>query len=798
MLKQVPETMGSRAFLSLAELKAGQIDRIDRTADFLLNNHVLSPVTAVDIAQQNGRAIGIVGGLRGGADQVSKLQLIADLESTTLPPEKDRANEALEVLGKAVFMVMRYGGDDHLQKALQSPDSVDAVLPESMKGLGKLVMDNIIGDQLGQVLVEADGHVAMMQAINIKNGPKMVGRLEQLFDQTMQMKGVENDERVMVLAVLNTWIQKMQPEVTVGSQPGIRMGQPEQTDGMLTAAMLASKMSGVKEGGLDGASPAVTAELLKHRLEGVSEAQVKAWVFGVTDLMTSNELFFANGWQQLIQYVGNQLGTMRGEIDKLNMADYEKLSTLKSKSNAGERQKIIQQIEARNKGFERADSFVEAVVTVKVQEAAILHCDSTLETYLQMVPPADSMNRYVWNKDLLNSLEADPIIGDVHGWMQFDAYNGFNKGRSIDNLRKNLDDLDGFADKFARSILGDPKRLAYYKETYGSDWNPELVKTQARVAIATFIVDDYVTWSAWVNENAGKKVPAFKNDGKPAGSEVIGFADPAKLKQRKRLRASDSNFEHPEMGDVTMWKVKLDFGDGGTGIDHPLFVAVRPVDLLRVKNVYGEDIIGPLEKAISRLANAKWMKGRDEFPKMSEVGYKDMMRFVKFWSGMIGGPQADMLGVVDAKTVGAAQQAQNMFSDQEGKEKIVGSVVGDVLAVKIRALLTGKSANENFMTNMFRTMAVVGDFPKEQTTMLASLFGADASQSFGLIAEYINRLNLNINTPAFLQAKKMLQVSVTDQRFVEAAVGFKHAYLIADFAGAIGGLFSGGSGGKRK
>jgi hypothetical protein len=137
------------AFLG-AEVKDNnkpKLGLIDSTADKLHTKNILSPTTPLEITNQNAMAENTILALNGGASRVDALILRADPNSTTLPAEKLAAEEALDILAKSTYIVMRYGGDLRLVNALNTPGDIDLALPEPMRGLGERIIANFIRNE---------------------------------------------------------------------------------------------------------------------------------------------------------------------------------------------------------------------------------------------------------------------------------------------------------------------------------------------------------------------------------------------------------------------------------------------------------------------------------------------------------------------------------------------------------------------------------------------------------------------------------------------------------------------------
>ena len=450
--------------------------------------------------------------------------------------------------------------------------------------------------------------------------------------------------------------------------------------------------------------------------------------------------------------------------------------------------------------FEKAKIFAEAVATLRIQETALAHCDGALGVYLERIPPIDAMDRYLWNKEYVEALDADPVIGDIHRWMLADAFDASDGGASIKKLRDNLSDLNSFANKYADSILGNPRDIEYYRQRYGESFDHSMVRLQARTAISLFVVNDYLKWVGWFHTNLDKDIPLYDGDGNPTGEkDRIAWAHRSDIREMRRASASEVGFGGQKMAAIELWKSKMNFGDSKAGLpfDYPILSILRPGDVLYVKNVYGADIVRDIDEAFGRLTKEAFMMRRSDdgrsvlstlntVPTLAEMGQKSFQRWVAAYDILVGGTKADKLPIVDAKTLGAAEKIQDIQGSPYWKEELAGGIMGDILAVKIKAMMLGRP--DGAISNMLRTVAITADTSKEQSAMVTQLWGSDSSAEFGMIAETLARLNLRLYTPKFVLAKRMLATGVTNPRYVDAAIVAKYTWIALDVAADLLGV----------
>lgn len=197
MTELIPDNYESRAFLG--ELaNRGLVERVNETASRLQTERVLRPVDTPDERRAEGAAIKMIGDLKGGADSVAGLQ--RRLESGT-EEEKVKAEEALMILEKSVFIAGSYGGadDDELVAAIGagSVGEVDALLPPALKGLGeRVVSNNIQNSEVLRILRKLDGIRE-----RVKVGPILKRKIEASVEELLELSGLDAEaEREVQMA----------------------------------------------------------------------------------------------------------------------------------------------------------------------------------------------------------------------------------------------------------------------------------------------------------------------------------------------------------------------------------------------------------------------------------------------------------------------------------------------------------------------------------------------------------------------------------------------------------------------
>lgn len=130
--------------------------RVNKLADEIRVKRIFNPIDAVDQRNVETRARDVVRGL-GGAESVEELYNITKDRNKT-DAQKELAEQNIDRLGKAVFLVMNHGGRaDLANRVLAGSQSVEEVLPEAFKGLGDAVVNQLIQSQeVRGILEEVD------------------------------------------------------------------------------------------------------------------------------------------------------------------------------------------------------------------------------------------------------------------------------------------------------------------------------------------------------------------------------------------------------------------------------------------------------------------------------------------------------------------------------------------------------------------------------------------------------------------------------------------------------------------
>jgi hypothetical protein len=120
--------------------------RIYNTANDLAVKRIFNPIDQADARRVNERARGVVRSTTG-SETVQELRNISQDDSKP-DEQKAKAEENIDHLGKAVFLVMYYGGNEELaERVVAGSTSVEEVLPDALKGLGDVVTGQLFKSQ---------------------------------------------------------------------------------------------------------------------------------------------------------------------------------------------------------------------------------------------------------------------------------------------------------------------------------------------------------------------------------------------------------------------------------------------------------------------------------------------------------------------------------------------------------------------------------------------------------------------------------------------------------------------------
>lgn len=521
--------------------------------------------------------------------------------------------------------------------------------------------------------------------------------------------------------------------------------------------MLSQKNVGGGAEGVNGKnmSPEMMRRMMEMRLNSFDEDEGKRWVVSVINTFADDStLFFAGGWQQAIQYVDQSIAGLK-----------EKMYNAGDASSAEKADKL-----KRTAG---------AMLNVAIQKGAIEGSDSTLSKYLNSVVPVDivrSDSPYIWDKSARQAvLDFDPVVKKVYDLIYNQSIS--NNSVALKQVRDYLTNTDKTTDFFVNGMANDPNFIRA-RENGG----PYYLRSMVKIAVDLFAIDDSPGWVAKVNRMA------------EAGQ--ISWLPRSEVFAEKRAKTGID-------GNKLVYSPKFDLktADGKLQINHPVFAILDDVvGLQRLKGVYGEDILEPLEQGLNHIINYKWKfqtvddhlvpdplnRGRHkrkDFPRVSEMGWKDLGRIDKILSLAVGNPHGDKIESIDPKDVEPmVENAKNLFGTDFGKREVAGRGVGLIMAAKIEAAMTG--ITDDTISNLTRTGAVVFGLGKSETLNKQTeiLYGRDFAGEVGLLRAQLDRLGINLDFKEFKDAMTKATTSTRNLDQAKFAKGARRGIAVGGVA----------------
>lgn len=504
------------------------------------------------------------------------------------------------------------------------------------------------------------------------------------------------------------------------------------------------------DGGANGGYQ--TARILETMpLSGSTFADVSRWMSTMTDMIETNPLFWAGGWQQIVPYCMSELER------------FWKNSELKNEKQQSPDGKLIDPIDIK----EKLKRLVGARIAFQTSKAAIFASDESLDSYIKFIAPSENMpDGFILNKEARKAMEEDPIVGSVLNWMLEDAYNTKDDGKSIKKMMSNFKDgqggsLDKFIQSWTKGILSDKGTIQAFEELYKEyaektgllvgkdDLSGEWVLDKVRTAATIFIVDEYAQWAEWVHKYTLGRQPKDRF----SWYKEISF-----LKRRK-------NPEDTTYIDVPSFSSDT-FGEVKTGIKHPFLALWEPVGLLRLKGgTYAEHVIVPLEQGMQFLAAKQFMNWEDQGKKdgngnteltmtrlkrPSEISAKNINRYGKgfmsivkdFYGSGLEGKWEDLEDTIRQYSSMEATSEKWKYSD-------LGFIMSKVCVAKLRALRSGDP--RTYAETILTTIGLAADDLVEEQKMLQEFLGGGKNEVFGPIRDMKAQYGLRIGTPELRQ-----------------------------------------------
>lgn len=638
------------------------------------------------------------------------------------------------LLAETVYLGLRDSKEGEFHDALfeGSVDAIEDVLPDQLKPIAREVRNLVITNPDLRIVVDELDAIADEESWDtlppsVDDVVKVLSRgIDELRNLSRNIPPEDKDEYSLIMRSLRA--RREVAEQTKGRGQPLIAAPTGGRDAMDPRLFQTDAKSG----------PSGQAQLYKE-LQGVAlDAPDRSAIFDfvnqVSGMLRRNPLGWAGGWQQVAPYVSSMIDNQFPGQDSPEYFETKK--------------------------------YAEALLTVSMYETAIYHCDESLEAYLQLLPPVESMTNYVWNEGYRKELTKDPLINSVYKWMYEDAYNVTGKAgekspaETLLEVLQSPQSIDEYCTKMAEDITKDAELMGEFRKLY-LDHNfgaliPEQVRDKVRTSMALFIVDEYPLWMGHLNRLSTKT-------GKPDWIEST-------IVQR-RANAGD---------ETSMVPVRLFSSDRigayKTCIAHPFLALQFPGNVLRLKGgSYGEEVLQEYEKGMGYVAVSKFStydKAKDPNVKdvteirwnhPSEIGGKQIGRYSKAATAIVGDLYGSGFeGFKDLEV--AVQQLQNMDpSSERWKYDEVGWVVSKFLECKLIAARAGdpREAWEIWSANI---ALVSGGDVSELAKVAQEVTGADKAGAFGVLRDLRAQYGLKIGTKELQHRLKEFMTGVKGPR----------------------------------
>ncbi len=220
MPEMIKPSFEKMAFMGEKAADSRFVNRVDITKDKL--NVVLNPIDPVAERKINGEASVIVKGLAESGEWScdSVKTLVETVSDPTRSANRNVAKERLDILANSMYIVMTHGKNEALQLAVGTKDGavIDAALPDSLKGIGGMVAEisikqEITNPKLKGALKKLDRRAEVLRAsgtIGEEKLRELVGnKILELSDLVEELDDRGYEELTRVSAYLGVEADKM-------------------------------------------------------------------------------------------------------------------------------------------------------------------------------------------------------------------------------------------------------------------------------------------------------------------------------------------------------------------------------------------------------------------------------------------------------------------------------------------------------------------------------------------------------------------------------------------------------------
>jgi hypothetical protein len=756
-------------------------------ADEIGVKRILKPIDEPERRRMNGEAVKIIGefGLR-----VDSVEGLRGKMRNGNEEERGKASEAVDRLGRAVFLVMN--GDERLRDFIPlGAAKIDEMLPMMWRTLGEEVLKPMIKTE--DVLEVLDMVDAARRAVGDGNPlPSDVYELaiEDLTkivkEKIRKGKMEEMKDADMVRTYLNNEAQVMTPVVDSGSRVGTASVEPVVDMGARNQYGEINRFGSVEGLERSATNLSVSREDLDELARMDDMEEIQAWVVEQIIKASENPLFFANWWQGgYSEHFAEFVSKVRGIERKVVKAD-----------DTGEI--------SMNAEFIKIRDFTRAVCAVVGMEEADRNVDDTAVTLVQFNPPKNMAWEMMWSDDKFKLLKGHPQIGffiEEIFRVAFEDEEAGYKGQGWKVARafsskESRDSMDSFCNEMIESLKDNP-RWTVWCEQNGQD--PKVsedrsrlqsLQSFARVALAEFEVDSMPEWIRWCHANKNlpvndryRELAWFQHDPKPQGKGTWSNNMPFKVNIDGTAVKGEIPYNHPR--------------------------SMHPAQLLLIKGSYvgNPRLVANFERVTDAMMMRRFI---DDEGRLKPCRSSPQLDKYKKWAGfleLVQGKGIQGAEIDDLTDFGNAIVAAVNYWGPDDYMKPGGlrDLLSEMFAVKADALFwKGYSSGARGVLLDLMRLDPTYSSEDERRKALGGLIGGTKSGirgNYGIFADAMRMYGMDFfGENGNDIAKDALVRLLMDEPDVEKAwKAYKRGSMILDIKslGGIAGLAGGGGRGKR-
>lgn len=450
-------------------------------------------------------------------------------------------------------------------------------------------------------------------------------------------------------------------------------------------------------------------KLIEHENPASSDGRQRFFYSAVREL-TNQDWVFAKFWQP-----GGPVDTVMSELS-FGVNEARRMGQISP----------VEEEEIKSAYEERAIAYfcMEGMLSL------VQHSDGALINIVERMPPEVVMEKYGWNEKKSKLISHDPAVAWPLTWIRAHAESGallrhFKNGTGIQYKQM-------LVDAMVKDL-----QWGVYRQKYGIADGVE--KSLVHIAFDYWQLEDLPDFHRRLYKGELNLTDNVPVGGKPSIRDVV---EPTK----------------PNMGVLPYDDIYF------SNID-------RPVDVTEfVKRVFAKDPeILPLLHGFLTYMDKDFPRDPEHPDKIqglqgripSELTVKDIDKWTKMQSALIGGPQA--VGLADFSKFGEGLDALcNLYAKMPDPQRadVLGWMVGEIFYIKVRALMINTD-REGFADQIFKIMNLgEEDTPKEIEGTKGGVLGTGGMGAFGPIARAVGAYGLNVGTEHYNDALAMLHTGI--------------------------------------